>query len=371
MEAKSINLFKTEGSSDKVYNVELKPVGGAWAVQAYNGRRGKPLKLQDKGQGLAYDIAADIYAKLVKSKIKGGYTEHEDGVSFSSSAFAGEKTDFRAQLLNEISLDDALALGDEWLVQEKHDGERRGLYEDESGPVYANRDGIATGVQGTIDEAFRQFCTQAAGGILLDAEDMGAYVEIFDVIKHPALRENASFGDRAECLSELEALALGAGVSATLRFNVPVPATEFFATRLTELQERGGEGFVLRHRDAAYTPGRPNSGGLALKVKFWKDVTCRVSKAREGKRSVGLELLDDRGAWTPVGNVTIPANADIPALGSLIDVKYLYAYPGGSIFQPSYLRPRNDIPDEDCRIDRLHFKGEAAPLSGTDETLTL
>jgi len=95
--------INSEGSSDKVYNVELKQLDGVWAVHAFNGRRGKPLKLQNKGEGLDYDEALAIYEKTVESKIKGGYTEHEDGVSFSSSAFAGEKTEFRAQLLNEIT----------------------------------------------------------------------------------------------------------------------------------------------------------------------------------------------------------------------------------------------------------------------------
>lgn len=64
------------------------------------------------------------------------------------------------------------------------------------------------------------------------------------------------------------------GVHEVLRFNVPAPAHSFFQDHLEALQERGAEGFVLRHRSAAYTPGRPNSGGTALKVKFWKDVTC-------------------------------------------------------------------------------------------------
>ena len=367
MEPKSINLFKTEGSSDKVYNVELKQLDGTWAVHAFNGRRGKPLKLQNKGEGLDYGAALAIFDKTVKSKIKGGYTEHEDGVSFSSSAFAGEKTAFRAQLLNEITLEEALQLGDEWLVQEKHDGERRGLYESDDGPIYANRDGIATGVQTTIDAAFRQFCAFAAPGVHLDAEDMGDHVQVFDVIKHTTLSENATFGERADCLAMLADLSHDTGSNATLRFNVPVPAPEFFRTRLAEIQERGGEGFVLRHRDSVYTPGRPHSGGMALKVKFWKDVTCRVGQSREGKRSVGLELLDESNAWTAVGNVTIPANADIPAQGSLIDVKYLYAYQGGSIYQPTFKCVRTDIPEEDCRMDRLHYKGEAAPLREMDD----
>lgn len=273
MEAKRVNLFKTEGSSDKVYNVELKELDGAWAVHAFNGRRGKALRLQNKGEGLDYDAALAIYDKVVKSKVKGGYTEHEDGVSFSGAEFAGRKTEFRAQLLNEIALEEAMQLDSSWLVQEKHDGERRCAYDGGEGPVYANRNGLSVGVQAPIDEAFRVLIKEVPG-LGIDAEDMGGYLEIFDVIKDPELPEGASFGQRADRLMLLRHVAYCLGVHEVLRFNVPAPAHSFFQDHLEALQERGAEGFVLRHRSAAYTPGRPNSGGTALKVKFWKDVTC-------------------------------------------------------------------------------------------------
>lgn len=127
MQPETTNLFKTEGSSDKVYNVELKELDGAWAVHAFNGRRGKALKLQNKGEGLAYEAAKNIFDKLVKSKMKGGYTESEDGVSYTGTGLEGRKTNFRAQLLNEVTLREAMDYGDDWLYQQKHDGERRGF----------------------------------------------------------------------------------------------------------------------------------------------------------------------------------------------------------------------------------------------------
>jgi bifunctional non-homologous end joining protein LigD len=370
MEAKRVNLYKTEGSSDKVYNVELKELDGAWAVHAYNGRRGKALRLQNKGEGLDYEAASKIYDKVVKSKIKGGYTEHEDGVSYSSSEFAGDKTEFKAQLLNEITLEEALELGEEWLVQEKHDGERRGAYEGPSGPVYANRTGLAVSVESGIDEAFRSLLAASAPGLGLDAEDMGLHLEVFDITNHPMVPKNASFAERARYLESLQDLAREIGVHDKIRFNVPVPAPVFFATRLEELQGRNAEGFVLRHRDSAYTPGKPASGGEALKVKFWDDITCRVGDSRAGKRSVGLELLDDEGNWTPVGNVTIPANADIPEKGSLIDVKYLYAYKGGSIYQPTFKAVRTDVEPQECTMSRLKYKPEpATPAPASSEAM--
>jgi len=59
------------------------------------------------------------------------------------------------------------------------------------------------------------------------------------------------------------------------------------------------------------------------------------------------------------GNVTIPENADIPQVGDVIDVKYLYAYKGGRLYQPSFLRPRTDQRQEEARISQLKYKPEA------------
>jgi bifunctional non-homologous end joining protein LigD len=59
--------------------------------------------------------------------------------------------------------------------------------------------------------------------------------------------------------------------------------------------------------------------------------------------------------FADVGNVTIPLNIEIPAVGELIEVRYLYAYPGGSLFQPVYLDVRTDLDDADD-VSTLKFK---------------
>jgi bifunctional non-homologous end joining protein LigD len=57
-----------------------------------------------------------------------------------------------------------------------------------------------------------------------------------------------------------------------------------------------------------------------------------------------------------VGNVTIPANHSIPAKGAIVEVRYLYAYPGGSLFQPVYLGKRDDVDMRACTVSQLKFK---------------
>lgn len=354
-EPKSINLFFTEGSSDKVYNAQLEQRADGWAVAFQYGRRGKPLTAGEKGTGLDYAKAVKIYDKLVGEKVAKGYTEAETGIAFSSAALAGQVTGYQPQLLNEIDPEEARALGPDWLVQEKHDGERRGLLADDAGRRFANRRGLEVGVQTPIAEAFTRL-HEIVGPMVLDAEDMGAHAVIFDVQRHYMIKDG-TFRERAAILHHLQKTILDAGLGEALIVDVPVPADVFFATQEAGLREGGAEGYVLRHADSLYTAGRPASGGSALKVKYWEDATCRVTEGRDGKRSVGLELLDSDGAWVAVGNVTVPPSIDLPVTGSLIDVKYLYAYPGGSLFQPTFKGVRTDIPESDCRIDRLKLKG--------------
>jgi bifunctional non-homologous end joining protein LigD len=57
------------------------------------------------------------------------------------------------------------------------------------------------------------------------------------------------------------------------------------------------------------------------------------------------------------GNVTIPVGSDIPGIGDIVEVRYLYAFPeSGSLFQPVYLGMRDDLELKDCTLDQLKWK---------------
>jgi len=59
----------------------------------------------------------------------------------------------------------------------------------------------------------------------------------------------------------------------------------------------------------------------------------------------------------PAGNVTIPANHDIPTVGAVVEVRYLYAFKeSGAIYQPVYLGVRDDTRAEECTVDQLKYK---------------
>ena len=123
-----------------------------------------------------------------------------------------------------------------------------------------------------------------------------------------------------------------------------------------KLKADNAEGIVFKGRNAPYTYGRPSSGGLYLKHKFYKTCSCVVTKINQ-QRSVGVSL--DRGTeLEPVGNVTIPPNFNVPSLNDIVEVRYLYAFLGGSLYQPTYLGCRTDIALEDCTMEQLVYKKE-------------
>ena len=43
---------------------------------------------------------------------------------------------------------------------------------------------------------------------------------------------------------------------------------------------------------------------------------------------------------------------------SIVEIRYLYAYPNGSLYQPTLLGVRDDIGIEDCSVKQLKYKAE-------------
>ena len=80
-----------------------------------------------------------------------------------------------------------------------------------------------------------------------------------------------------------------------------------------------------------------------------------VDSINEGKRSVSFYGYDG-DKKIPLGNVTIPPNKDIPRPQSIMEVRYLYAYRGGRLYEPMYEKPRNASDISDCSITQLKYK---------------
>ena len=90
---------------------------------------------------------------------------------------------------------------------------------------------------------------------------------------------------------------------------------------------------------------------------FGKTIALSAVVAKiNAQRSVEIRLLGKDG-WVSAGNVTIPPNQDIPRVGWVVEVRYLYAFPeSGIVYQPVYLGKRPDVEPTECLVAQLKFK---------------
>lgn len=119
-----------------------------------------------------------------------------------------------------------------------------------------------------------------------------------------------------------------------------------------ELQDRGAEGLVFRHREGRYRQGKRSD--LMLKAKFTCTADVIVHQVRaEGRNNCTFRLFDN-GVLVPTGSCSLEARPDVKP-GDVIEVRYLYASNEGLLYQPVMLRIRNDKSPGECTVDQLHY----------------
>ncbi len=365
-----ISLYFRQGSSDKEYHASIEPQGTGFVVNFAYGRRGSTLQTGCKtSTPVEYAAAKRIYAKLVGEKTAKGYTPGTEGTPYQQTDRQDRATGILPQLLNPV--DEAelgkLLADPAWWAQEKLDGRRLLINRSDDQVTGINRKGLIVALPQPIqDHARRLGCQQW----LIDGEAIGDTLYAFDLLEWACndLR-GQPYAKRLRLLDQVLAPAPGNAGDSTGGMRGIETAMTLRAKRalLARLRQEKKEGIVFKRHDAPYTPGRPTSGGGVpqVKVKFTATASCVVAKVNAGKRSVKLELLDPCGNRVGVGNVTVPANQVIPGVGSIVEVRYLYAYPGGALYQPVLLGLRDDLDLSACVTRQLKIKaGESGDEQG-------
>lgn len=377
-----VTLYFKQGSSDKVYQAQLIAQQDMlkdevrWTVRAAYGRRGSTMRHISKLQGgtTHYTEAKAVYDKLVQSKLRKGYIPGPGGTPFNQHAKYAKvfdavnrpkPTGWIPQLLNQITFQEAAGIyrGNEGNVflQTKWDGERRGVI-CKGDVIAANRKGLEVTLEPTIKAAIDTLCAHTSFLLTLDTEDMGDYLVIFDILKLG--REDLTshtFLQRTGYLKKINE-ALSAMDTPFLMVDTPYLPKSYveFCEYIEDAKERNEEGVVIRVGSTKYLPGKPNTGGGLYKLKFKESATCRVEFIHPTKSSVGLELFDEaKQQWVSVGNTTIYPNSTFPSADDIIEVEYLYAYPGGSLYQPVFKGPRPDIDEDAAVLSQLKYKKES------------
>ena len=351
-ETHHVTLYFREGSSDKVYSACIEPRGGRFVVNFAYGRRGNSLTTGTKtATPVDFATAKKTFDKLVKEKTAKGYTPGEDGTPYQRTDKEGRATGVLPQLLNPIDEGEVerLITDDHWWMQEKLDGRRILIRRDGTGITAINRTGLTVGLAQPVADAVKFLDIQSC---LLDGEAVGDAYHAFDLLDLNGMDLRPSpYAVRYDNL-----LNLVDAVPSNQFLYVPAAVgTARKRAMLDRLRRENKEGVVFKDRGAPYTPGRPASGGTQLKLKFYATASCIVATVNGNKRSVSLDLFNGDHR-VGVGSVTIPPNQPIPRAGDIVEVRYLYAYPGGSLYQPVYLGVRDDIAAECCALNQLKLK---------------
>lgn len=356
MPQKQMSLYYKNASSDKEYHLQLEQAPGSalYLVNFQYGRRGSTLTPGCKTPcPLPYDKAAKVFDDVVKKQKAKGYSEGEAGTPFVGTSKEDRATDNYPQLLNPIDEDEVerLLRDPAWGAQEKMDG-KHVMIEVSNGEAKAsNRKGLQIGIPQSMADAAVRLCKGKDN--LLDGEAIGDMFHVFDLP-----RAKGGYLKRFIALFWL----CGKEDGRSIRL-VRLAVTEHDKRDLYErLKKENKEGIVFKRLDAPYKPGRPSSGGTMLKHKFYATCSCMVVQGRSGKRSIGLALNDVKGprdiTVINVGNCTVPANQPVPKVGDIVEVRYLYAYKGGSLYQPVLLGIRDDLDEVACDTNQLKFKAE-------------
>jgi len=351
MSKESVTLYFREGSSDKVYQVAIDEKGGGFVVNFAYGRRGATLQTGIKtAKPVPFEQAKKIYDKLVAEKMSKGYTPGEDGTPYVGTDKEVRATGIFCQLLN--SIDPAhvgRCIADErFLMQEKFDGKHI-LLGKQNGKVTAiNRKGLECGISQVL-----YLCAASIpdADFLVDGEAIGDKLMTFDILMFNGkdLRP-LPYKERLQRLSE----HFGKNPFISM---IPSALThEHKGDMFDRLLAANAEGVVFKDKTAPYSAGRPASGGPALKFKFVTTGSFFVDGINDNKRSVVLGVLKTDGEARLVGSCTIPPNKKIPLVGDVVEVRYLYAFSEGSLFQPVFLGVRDDLEVADCPESQLKYK---------------
>lgn len=131
IQTETVELYFQQGSSDKVYHLQLENVQDQWSVNAQWGRRGSALQSDTKVSSVAYAEAKRVYDRILREKMSKGYrvaqaTANGDTVISVGPPSVKEHSGHAPELLTPIEEGEALQLVQDryWWFQQKFDGRR-------------------------------------------------------------------------------------------------------------------------------------------------------------------------------------------------------------------------------------------------------
>ena len=126
MQTEQAELYFRQGSSDKVYHLQLENAEDKWSVQAQWGRRGSALQSDVKANGVPYEEAKRVYDRILREKTGKGYQIAQATANGDTPISVGlpaskEQSGHVPELLTPIEEPEALLLAQDasWWFQQK------------------------------------------------------------------------------------------------------------------------------------------------------------------------------------------------------------------------------------------------------------
>lgn len=363
-------LYYRGGSSDKFYTISVVCNDeGLYSVPFTYGRRGTSGRDGFKTTNTSKEEAYRVYHKMKDEKLRKGYEvgpsyaapTSEDGLHIETEPEEPEVSTeepvdqpvFQCQLLTEIDENEVVNMVacDGYCGQEKHDGKRLSIRYFHGDVSAFNKKGKLCDYPVKFKEALTEISnTSGLKSFLIDGELVKDQYFAFDM-----LNENDRPIGHLDYESRLESLSkLLEDTDTCIHLVYTAVTLEEKKELIQRLYDEHREGIVFKRLTAPYSAGR---GEDWWKYKFYATASFIVLRVNT-KRSVALGILDGEEI-KDVGNCTIPPNKDIPSKDDIIEVRYLYAYKGGKIYQPTYLEPREDVTADECVISQLKYKPAA------------
>ena len=361
-ETETIELYFQQGSSDKVYHLQLESTEEQWSVNAQWGRRGSALQSDAKVSSVAYEEAKRVYDRIVREKTGKGYRIAQATANGDTPISVGlpavkEHSGHAPELLTPIEEPEALQLVQDasWWFQQKFDGRRLAVQKMDGQYSGINKLGQLIPIDSRLTKSLESV---QADAFLLDGEITDSRFYLWDLL-------SINGTDLRIQPYEIRYARLGLvfrGVDETLRVCDTAMTPKAKRAFAKAMHESRAEGFVCKNRNAAYAGGR---AGQHYKCKFVTTSSFIVgpkpaARAADGHRSIALYLLEENRQRF-MGTVGVPERYAIPREGQIVEIRYLYCHPGadGKLIQAKYFgKIRNDVAIGDCSASQLKLKAD-------------
>lgn len=346
------SLYYKEGTSDKEYHLAiLGDEAKGFQVQYRFGRRGGSLQVRFKNPvPTAFAVAKQLYDDMLAKQLKEGYTPSPDGTPYVATENQGKDAGIRPMLLGEITEEEVQKYldDDDWIMQEKKNGVRKMIKKVKKSLEGVNKKGLLTPLPETTATDIRRACEDADA--TLDGELVGEIYWLFDLLSIGV----HAYADKP-LMQRLEGIQEWFPLDCFGDYLKSVPTAVGKSSKkalFKKLKADNAEGVVFKRKDSKYKAGRSDDN---VKFKWYATATVRV-RCLNDKNSFQMELMS-KGDWQYVGDCTFYPTKYVPKPGQYVEVRYMYALPGGSLYGPPVLlEQRHDADDDDCLMAQVKYK---------------